>query len=147
MGHRKPSKEKKMAYFVVNHASDENKTDGLVESYQMINVEVEQADGSIIVIPKRLNFVHWPTIPVPFVHEEWSESLAFTNVYVPEDDNNGEEEDDNELNDTIVELLESDYPEVYKILLSEAEQMIEAADEDEEEDEEIEYEDEDQATL
>lgn len=135
-----------MAYFVVNHATDENKTDGLVESYQMINVEIQQADGSIAVIPKRLNFVHWPTIPVPFVHEEWSESLAFTNVYVPEDDNNGEEEDDNELNDTIVELLESDYPEVYKILLSEAEQIIEAADEDEE-DEEIEYEDEDQATL
>jgi hypothetical protein len=51
------------------------------------------------------------------------------------------------LNDTIVELLESDYPEIYKVLLSEAEQMIEAADEDEEEDEEIEYEDEDQATL
>ena len=135
-----------MAYFVVNHATDENKTDGLVESYQMINVEIQQADGSIAVIPKRLNFVHWPTIPVPFVHEEWSESLAFTNVYVPEDDNIGEEEDDNELNDTIVELLESDYPEVYKILLSEAEQIIEAADEDEE-DEEIEYEDEDQATL
>ena len=139
-----------MAYFVVNHATDEDKTDGLVESYQMINVEIEQADGSIAIIPKRLNFVHWPSIPVPFVHEEWSESLVFTNVYVPEEDNTDEDEDedydDNELNDTIVELLENDYPEIYKVLLSEAEQEIEAQAEYEDEEDE-EEEEEDQATI
>lgn len=119
-----------MAYFVVNHATDENKTDGLVESYQMVNVEIQQEDGSTAILPKRLNFVHWPSIPVPFVHEEWSESLVFTNVYVPEEDGNDDDDDDNLLNETIVELLENDYPEIYNTLLAEAEQELDA-DEDE----------------
>lgn len=118
-----------MAYLVVNHIEDENKQDGFVESYQMVNIEVQNDDGSTSIIPKRLNFVHWPQLPVPFVHEEWSENLVFSNVYVPENDN-GSDDEETELNETIVELLENDYPEVYQAILSEA--LAEEAEDDEE---------------
>jgi len=122
-----------MAYFVVNHVSDENKTDGLVESYQMVTFQNE--DGSLFA--KRVNFVHWPKMPNPFVHEEFSEALVFANVYVPEEDNvdeDEEEEEDENYDAEIVALLENDYPEIYKALLSEAE--LESEEEEEEEEEE-----------
>lgn len=90
------------SYFVVDHVSDSNKTDGLVESYQMIPVQYDNGQGGLSTGYKRLNFVHWPTIPNPFVHEEWSEDLIFTNVYTPElddaygDDDEDEDEDEEE---------------------------------------------------
>lgn len=108
-----------MSYFVVNHVSDENKTEGLVESYQMVSVQDEAGN----VFLKRLNFVHWPTAPHPFVHEEWNENLVFANVYVPEDDNGdteSEEDEEETVNDVIANLLENDYPEVYAALHAEA---------------------------
>lgn len=85
------------SYFVVNHVSDETKQDGLVESYQMIPVQYDNGQGGISTGYKRLNFVHWPAIPAPFVHEEWSEDLIFTNIYTPElDDGDDEDEDEDE---------------------------------------------------
>lgn len=85
-------------YFVVNHVSDPNKIDGLVESYQMIPVQYDDGNGGIVNGFKRLNFVHWPSVPTPFVHEEWSEELTFTNIYTPiiddQDDEDDEEEED-----------------------------------------------------
>ena len=123
-----------MAYLVVNHVSDESKQEGFVESYQMVNIEVQNDDGSTSIIPKRMNFVHWPQLPNPFLHEEWSEDLTFVTVYVPENDNN-EDDEDSELNETIVELLENDYPEVYQAILSEA--LADEPEDDEEEAEEI----------
>jgi hypothetical protein len=87
------------AYFVVDHVSDQTKVDGLVESYQMIPVKYEQDDGSIVSGLRRLNFVHWPSQPHPFVHEEWSEDLVFSNIYTPEDDNNYDDEEEDEDDD------------------------------------------------
>lgn len=84
------------SYFVVNHVSDETKTDGLVESYQMIPVQYQQEDGTLSTGLRRLNFVHWPELPNPFVHEEWSEDLVFTNIYTPELDAADEEDEDEE---------------------------------------------------
>jgi hypothetical protein len=84
-------------YFVVNHATDTTKIDGLVESYQMIPIQYDDGSGNISTGFKRLNFVHWPAIPHPFVHEEWSDDLVFSNVYTPLlDDADDEEEDDEE---------------------------------------------------
>lgn len=74
------------SYFVVDHVSDEGKTDGLVESYQMVPVQYEQEDGTTVQGFRRLNFVHWPSQPHPFVHEEWSEDLVFSNIYLPDED-------------------------------------------------------------
>lgn len=85
------------SYFVVDHVSDENKTDGLVESYQMVPLQYEQEDGTITTILKRMNFVHWPAIPSPFVHEEWSDDLVFSNIYTPELDGGEEDEDEEEV--------------------------------------------------
>lgn len=82
------------AYFVVNHVSDQNKKDGLVESYQMIPVQYEQEDGTVAAGFRRVNFVHWPELPTPFVHEEWSEDLVFSNIYTPEDDGDYDDEDE-----------------------------------------------------
>lgn len=115
-----------MAYFIVDHATDPNKTDGIVESYQVISFQNE--DGSIT--PTRMNFVHWPKLPIPFVHEEWSANLKFTNIYTPEDDN--ERDEDDELNEEIASLLEEHYPEIYVQL---AEAATGSDDEEEEEDE------------
>jgi hypothetical protein len=84
------------AYFVVDHVSDENKTDGLVESYQMLPVQYEQEDGSVVSGFRRVNFVHWPTLPSPFVHEEWSEDLVFSNIYTPEEDSGGDDDEDDD---------------------------------------------------
>ena len=81
------------SYFVVDHVSDTNKTDGLLESYQMVPVQYDNGQGGVQTGFKRLNFVHWPNIPSPVVHEEWSEDLVFTNIYSPDDDY-GEEYDD-----------------------------------------------------
>jgi len=82
------------SYFVVDHASDEAKKDGLVESYQMVPVQYEQEDGSTISGFRRLNFVHWPSLPHPFVHEEWSEDLVFSNIYLPDEDQTDDEDDE-----------------------------------------------------
>lgn len=84
------------SYFVVNHVSDELKVDGLVESYQMIPVQYQNEDGSVSTGYKRVNFVHWPQIPTPFVHEEWSEELTFTNIYSPDDDSGEDNDEDYE---------------------------------------------------
>jgi hypothetical protein len=84
------------SYFVVDHVSDENKTDGLVESYQMLPVQYQQEDGTVVSGFRRVNFVHWPNVPTPFVHEEWSEDLTFTNIYSPDDDAVDEDEDEDE---------------------------------------------------
>jgi hypothetical protein len=107
-----------MSYFVVNHVSDTTKTEGLVESYQMVTLQNE--DGTLV--SKRINFVHWPAYPNPFVHEEWSESLVFANVYVPEEDNVEEEEEDEnaETWESMCAILENDYPEVFDALYKEA---------------------------
>ncbi len=80
-------------YFVVDHVSDALKTDGIVESYTMVPFQYEQ-DGQMITTMKRLNFVHWPELPIPFVHEEWSDSLRFTNIYIPEQDGGEDDEED-----------------------------------------------------
>jgi hypothetical protein len=82
-------------YFVVDHVSDGNKTDGLIESYQMIPVQYDNGQGGLSSGYKRLNYVHWPNIPHPFVHEEWNEDLVFSNIYSPADDA-GEDEDEDE---------------------------------------------------
>ena len=82
------------SYFVVDHVSDQTKTDGLVESYQMVPVNYEQEDGSTISGFRRLNFVHWPAQPHPFVHEEWSEDLVFSNIYLPDEDQVDDEDED-----------------------------------------------------
>jgi hypothetical protein len=131
-----------MAYFVVNHVSDENKTDGLVESYQMVTFQNE--DGSLFM--KRVNFVHWPKMPNPFVHEEYNEALVFANVYVPEEDNAEEDEEDEEetYDSDIVALLENDYPEIYEALLKEAELN---AEQEEDEEDEVEVNEEDENGL
>jgi hypothetical protein len=84
------------SYFVVDHISDSNKTDGLVESYQMLPVQLQQEDGTIVSGFRRVNFVHWPNLPTPFVHEEWSEDLTFTNIYSPDDDASDDEDDEEE---------------------------------------------------
>ena len=81
------------SYFVVNHVSDENKNDGLVESYQMVQTFNEEG---IFAGMRRLNFVHWPELPVPFVHEEWSEDLEFSNIYTPELDDVEDDEEEYE---------------------------------------------------
>jgi len=81
------------SYFVVSHVSDESKNDGLVESYQMVPVQYQNEDGTLTTVMKRLNFVHWPEHPTPFVHEEWSEDLVFSNIYTPEYDAAGDDED------------------------------------------------------
>lgn len=135
-----------MAYLVVNHVSDELKQEGFVESYQMVNVEIQNEDGTTAILPKRLNFVHWPQLPIPFLHEEWSENLAFANVYVPEnDDNDSEDEDDDDalINEEIVELLENDYPQVFEAILSE----IEASDADEDDTDSDEIDEDENQTL
>ena len=84
------------SYFVVDHVSDANKTDGLVESYQMLPVQYQQEDGTVVSGFRRVNFVHWPNIPTPFIHEEWSEDLTFTNIYSPDDDLTDDEDEDEE---------------------------------------------------
>jgi hypothetical protein len=84
------------SYFVVDHVSDTNKTDGLVESYQMLPVQYQQEDGTVVSGFRRVNFVHWPNIPNPFVHEEWSEDLSFSNIYSPDDDYADDEDEDEE---------------------------------------------------
>ena len=96
------------AYFVVDHVSDEQKTDGLVESYQMIAVQYQQEDGTLASGIRRVNFVHWPELPNPFVHEEWSEDLVFSNIYTPEEDGGpNDEEDDEEEEDEDEDDLEA----------------------------------------
>jgi len=84
------------SYFVVNHVTDTEKTDGLVESYQMVPVQYQNEDGSVTTSYKRLNFVHWPELPTPFVHEEWSEDLEFSNIYTPELDAGATDDEDEE---------------------------------------------------
>ena len=71
------------SYFIVDHISNPEKTEGIVESYQMVNVEIDE-DGTTTSSSKRINFVHWPNLPAPFVHEEWSDELVFSNIYTPE---------------------------------------------------------------
>jgi hypothetical protein len=85
------------SFFVVDHVSDPQKTDGIVESYTMVPVQYDTEQGPVQGI-RRMNFVHWPEIPVPFVHQEWSEDLQFSNVYVPELDN-GDDDDDEDYED------------------------------------------------
>ena len=87
------------AYFVVDHATDPDKVDGLVESYQMVPVQYEQEDGSVVSGVRRVNFVHWPSAPQPFVHEEWSEDLIFSNIYTPADDLGDDDEDEEDLDE------------------------------------------------
>lgn len=82
------------SYFVVDHVTDGNKRDGLVESYQMVPVQYDNGQGALVTGYKRMNFVHWPAIPSPFVHEEWSEDLVFSNIYTPEDDIADDEDED-----------------------------------------------------
>ena len=82
------------SYFIVDHARDVEKTEGIVESYQMVTVEVEDEEGKVITTTKRLNFVHWPNLPQPFVHDEWSEDLVFSNIYTPELDDGIDDDDD-----------------------------------------------------
>jgi hypothetical protein len=111
------------AYFVVNHISDENKTEGLVESYQMVPVQVQGDDGEVRQSFKRLNFVHWPQLPVPFVHMEWDDDLKFENIYTPETDNGNEElsEIQDRAQEVFAELTEEQWhalPESVKDLIS-----------------------------
>jgi hypothetical protein len=87
------------SYFVVDHVSDETKTDGLIESYQMVPVQYEQEDGTVVSGLRRLNFVHWPSQPHPFVHEEWSEDLVFSNIYLPDEDQTDDEDEDEDEDD------------------------------------------------
>jgi hypothetical protein len=87
------------SYFVVDHLTDETKRDGLLESYQMLPVSIQQEDGTVTTGYRRLNFVHWPGIPAPFVHEEWSEDLAFSNIYTPSLDETDEDEDEEDYGD------------------------------------------------
>lgn len=85
-------------YFIVNHVSDADKTDGLVEGYQMLPVQYEGENGETVTGFRRVNFVHWPNIPNPFVHEEWSEDLVFSSIYNALEDT-GEDEDEDEYDD------------------------------------------------
>jgi len=89
-------------YFVVNHVSDPLKTEGIVESYQM--VMLDRGQGPELT---RLNFVHWPEIPVPFVHEELSENLAFSNLYVSALDA-GQDEEEEELPEAPIGEVDED---------------------------------------
>jgi hypothetical protein len=98
------------SYFVVDHVSDENKKEGLLESYQMIPVQYDNGQGVIQGGFKRLNFVHWPGIPSPVVHEEWSEDLIFTNIYTPSEDF-GDEDDDEDYDDDDYDDEEADFSE------------------------------------
>ena len=82
------------SYFVVDHVSDQNKTNGLVESYQLVPMQYELEDGTVTTVMKRVNFVHWPELPNPFVHEEYSEDLVFSNIYTPEYDEGDEDDED-----------------------------------------------------
>jgi hypothetical protein len=107
-------------YFVVDHVTDENKTDGLVESYQMLPVQYQQEDGTVVTGYRRVNFVHWPNIPTPFVHEEWSEDLTFTDIYSAaddsldddDDDEEGDEEEDEEYDSSFSEGEDQEYSEL-----------------------------------
>lgn len=130
---------------VVNHVTDKTKVGGIVESYQYIPMEVAVVDevtgeptGDKAVKMVRINFVAWPGHPVPFLHEEHSENLAFDNVYVGSIDEDDREEA--ETNASIVNLLEENYPEI-------AEQLRAEAEADEEDEEEEEEEEDDQPTV
>lgn len=127
--------------FVVNHIEDENKTDGLVESYQLVMQPVTNEAGEVVGhMPKRVNFVHWPKIPVPFVHEEFCEDLKFETIYIPEDDA-GEEYDREELEALAADGFTEIDAEVWSNLPEGIKQVVSAflpADEDEEESEDAE---------
>ena len=139
------------SYFVVDHISDERKTNGLVESYQMVPVVVEDEQGNPQQILKRLNFVHWPELPVPFVHQEWDDVLKFENIYSPDSDNGNEELAS--IQETAQETFDALSPEEWETLPPGVRELYYAAlpegddDEDEEEEgegEEVEGEEEEQ---
>lgn len=125
-----------MSYMVVSHVTDENKQQGIVESYQMISLPQSNDAGEIThYVPKRLNFVHWPEIPVPFVHEEWSDDLKFENIYTPENDDPESAVRLEEIEENADELIESFTPETWSALPEEVQAFIAfAASEEEEED-------------
>jgi hypothetical protein len=107
------------SYVSVNHVSDELKTDGIVESYQMVDVE---EDGGIT--KKRLNFVVWPNIPSPAFHEEWSEDLVFDSIFTPSEDEE-ESSGDEEIVDALKELHPEIYNEILDLFENEEEEVIE----------------------
>ena len=123
---------------VVNHVTDKTKRGGIIESYQYLPMEFQELDsegnptGGTITKMVRVNFVIWPGHPVPFVHEELSENLAFDNVYVGSIDEDDREE--SETNSEIVSLLEENYPEIAEQLRMEV-NSDEVMDDEEEGDE------------
>lgn len=84
-------------YFIVDHVSDENKKEGVLESYQMIPVQYTDENGNVVNTLRRLNFVYWPDVPSPLFHEEWTEDLIFNDIYSPSMDYGQDDDDDDEL--------------------------------------------------
>lgn len=101
------------SYFVVDHVTDPNKKDGLVESYQMIPAQYQMEDGSIINGLRRVNFVYWPSIPTPFLHEEYNEDLVFSTIYTPEIDDAEEDEEEEEAEEESEEGWEAEGEETH----------------------------------